>query len=240
MHDLTNFDLREMTKCGSALRQSGKDSKNLEEVAGSIVRYLYDHLIDGSTGEKACALVRFFKTHNFSDLDEDLKKFARGLLSGQPEAPDMKCLTLMATAGEKPEWNSRQTSSGHKAIPLPSAEAVERLPMIVNLIKQLGLDVSQVVKPAPGILLDIEETQYGVFHVPDAVDSQYIPAQEEFVIPRGIKSVLGFGGLFSTGDMFAVILFSKVFISAQTADLFKTLALGAKVAVLPFEKTVFA
>lgn len=240
MHDLTNFDLREMTKCGSALRQSGKNGKSLEEVANSIVRYLYDHLIDGSTDKKACALVRFFKTHNFSDLDEDLKKFARGLLSGQPETPDMKCLTLMATAGEKPEWNSRQTSGGHKAIPLPSTEAVERLPMIVNLIKQLGLDVSQVVKPAPGILLDLEEKQYGVFHVPDAVGSQYIPAQEEFIIPQGIKSVLGFGGLFSTGDMFAVILFSKVSISAQTADLFKTLALGAKVAVLPFEKTVFA
>ncbi len=38
-----------------------------------------------------------------------------------------------------------------------------------------------------------EEKKYGVLHVPNAVGSQFIPAQQEFVIAQGIKSVVGFG-----------------------------------------------
>ena len=57
----------------------------------------------------------------------------------------MQCLTLMATVGENPEWNSRKNSAGHKAIPLPSAEFVAQIPMIAQLIGQFGLDPSMVV-----------------------------------------------------------------------------------------------
>ena len=53
--------------------------------------------------------------------------------------------TLLATAGDEPEWNSRHTSRGHAAIPLPSARIVERFPMIAQLIRQLGFDVADVV-----------------------------------------------------------------------------------------------
>jgi hypothetical protein len=54
------------------------------------------------------------------------------------------------------------------------------------------------------------------------------------VIPYGIRSVLGFGGILHTGDLFAVIIFSKVPIVRNTAELFKTLALNVKIALLPF------
>jgi hypothetical protein len=37
-----------------------------------------------------------------------------------------------------------------------------------------------------------------------------------------------------------VILFSKVAIPRETAELFRTLALNVKMAVLPFESVVFA
>jgi len=93
-----------------------------------------------------------------------------------------------------------------------------------------------VVKPNPALLLNLEQRTYNVFHVPEAVGSPYVPAQEDFVIPYRIRSVLGFGGMLPTADLFAIILFSKVPISRETADLFKTLALSAKVALLPFVK----
>ncbi len=106
----------------------------------------------------------------------------------------MKCLTLLGTVGENQVWNSRFSSVGHKVIPLPSSEVVRQLPMIRNLIKQLGLSVRSVVKPDSALLLDINQKMYGVFYVPEALGSPYIPAQKEFVIPYGVRSVMGFGG----------------------------------------------
>jgi hypothetical protein len=76
--------------------------------------------------------------------------------------------------------------------------------------------------------------RHGVFHVEDALGSPYIPAQEEFVVPYGIRSVLGFGGLLFNGDLFAVILFSTVRVPATAADRFRTLALDVKSAFSRF------
>ena len=79
-----------------------------------------------------------------------------------------------------------------------------------------------------------EESQtFNVFHVEEAVGSSYIPVQEDFVVARGIQSVLGFGGLLPTEHLFAVIVFSKARISRETANLFRAVALGVRMAVLP-------
>jgi hypothetical protein len=67
-----------------------------------------------------------------------------------------------------------------------------------------------------------------VFHVENAVGSPYIPAQQEFVEKFGIRSVLGFGGVIGTGELFAVILFSTVHVSTNAAERFRTLALDVK------------
>jgi hypothetical protein len=234
MYDLTNFSLRNMTECGAALRELGSEAKNMEEAANRLVRYLYDHLIDGQTGERACVLVRFFKTQAYEKLDTDLRRFARGASGNHAILPDTKCLTLLATAGAKPEWNSRETSVGHKAIPLSSEQVVERSPMISQLVKQFGLEISNVLWPDPNLLVDWEQRSFNVFYVPRAVDSPYISAQEEFVIPFGVKSALSFGGVLPSGNLFAIIVFSKLHITLDTADMFQTLALNAKMAVLPF------
>ncbi len=239
-YNLVNFTIRDMTECGKILRTIGKGAKNMEEVANRIVYYLYNNLIDGESGNRASSLVRFFKTHTYEKLDDELQNFSRSMLRDYPVLPDMKCLTLLATAGENPEWNSRKTSKGHKAIPLPSEQAVHRIPMIRTLIIQLGLSISMVIKPDPKLLLDTGQKTYNVFHVSKAPGSPHIPAQKEFVIPCGIKSVLGFGGTLPSGDIFAVIMFLKVPVSKEIANFFKTLSLNIKIAVLPFENAVFA
>ena len=238
-YDLTNFTIREMSECGKALRAIGEGSASMEETAGRIVRHFYDSLADAEGG-RAAALVRFYKTHPFRDLDGERQDFALALLGGEPPLPDMKCLVLLATAGDKAEWNSRKSSRGHKAIPLPSEDAVNQAPMVSNLIKQLGLPVRMVVRPEPKLLLDMEQRTYNVFHVPEALGSPYIPAQQEFVAPCGIRSVLGFGGLLPSGEMFAVIMFFKIPVSRETADMFKALSLNVKIAVLPYDGTVFS
>ena len=234
MYDLTNLSESDATQCGEALAQAASGASSMEEAAGKIVGHLYDNLADSETGAKSCALVRLYKTHPYGELDPELRGFAQGILGHAPESEDMKCLTLLGTAGEKPEWNDRSKSEGHKAIPLPSEGFVSQIPMISRLVSQFGLDVNAVIRPDPSLLADLERKEYNAFHVPEAVGSPYIPAQKEFVIPSGVQSVLGFGGMLSTGDLFAVILFAKVHIPRGTSDLAKSLAAKVKEALQPF------
>ena len=240
MYDLTKFTLKDMVECGMTLCQLGLGVESMESASNRIVKYFYEHLIDKQTGTPACALIRCFKTHPYQELDAELRKSASSMMGNYFPSPTLKCLTLLATAGDKPEWNSRYSSLGHKAIPLVSEEMVAQSPMISQLIRQFGLDISTVLKADPKLLVGLEERKLNVFHVPTAVGSPYIPAQESFVIPCGIKSVQGFGGLLPSGNLFAIIMFSKVEISSSTAEKFKTLASNVKSALLPFDrKSVF-
>jgi hypothetical protein len=229
-----------MTECGAALRKLGAGAHSLEEVADRIVGYLYGQFGNPDTHDPAFALVRFFKTHPLGDLPADLKAYAQIRLDQQAAPLTTKCLTLMATMGDRVEWQSRRASIGHQAIPLISAQLVAQSPMISQLIAQFGLPIRAVLDPDPTLIVDLEQKTFNVFHVPDAVNSPYVPAQQEFVVPAGVKSVLGFGGMLPSGNLIAIIVFSKVPILRETADMFKTLALNIKIAVLPFERgTVF-
>ncbi|MCH8350904.1 MAG: hypothetical protein J4O03_12945 [Chloroflexi bacterium] len=234
MYDLARISQSEMAECGNALKGLGSGAGSMEETANKIVRYLYDNMTDAQTGDNACALIRFYKTHSFGQLDAGLQEFAQGILGRAPDSPDMKCLTMLATAGENPAWNSRANSAGHRAIPLASAEFVEQIPMIAQLISQFGIEMGSVLNPDPSVIVDLERRSYNAFYIADAVGSPYIPAQDEFVIPYGVKSVVGFGGVLSSGELFAVIMFSKVSIPRETAESFRGLAASVKEAVQPY------
>ena len=119
----------------------------MEALANRLVDYFHEHLRDSETGGNACVLVRFYKTHAYGDLPAELQEFARNLMPEEDITERTKCLTLLATRGEKAEWCSRQASQGHKAIPLPSEEVVASIPMIRSLIRQFGLDVDTIVNP---------------------------------------------------------------------------------------------
>ncbi len=240
MYNVGRFNLVGMTECGAALRRLGSGSKSMEETANRIVKYLHENFTDGSEGKSAFALARFFKTHPSAELEPTLQDFASKLVKAPTISPSTLCLTLLATAGDKPEWNDRRQSNGHQAIPLLSEQMVASVPMISNLIRQFGVQVSTVLKPDPKLIMDLTQKTFNVFHVPEAPGSPFIPSQNEFVIPCGIKSVLGFGGMLPSGNLFAVILFSKAPISSEMAELFKPLALSVKMAVLPYEDCVFA
>ncbi|MGG6297006.1 hypothetical protein ACQ4M4_21635 [Leptolyngbya sp. AN02str] len=238
MYDLARFTLKDMTECGSTLRKLGQHAQTMEDAANRIVHYFYEQFGNDETGARSLALARLFKTHNYGELTPDLQQFVQTM--HQEPNPSMKCLTLMGTAGDRPEWCTRTGSRGHQAIPLIDQHMVSQIPMISQLIHQFGLEIDTVLSPNPAIVMDLEQTTFNVFHVPSALGSPYVPAQD-FVETFGIESVLGFGGMMPSGNLMAVILFSKEPISRTTAELFKTLALNVKVALLPFERSlVFA
>ncbi len=228
--------MQDITDIGIALRSLGKEADSLETVAARCVQFFHEHLIDPATGKPACALTRFFKTHPYENLPESLKTCADALVSSEPIAEEVKCLTLLASAGDRPEWCDRRKSQGHQAIPLTSESTVSQIPMIAQLIKSFGLDIRYVLAPDPHLLMMLEQKTCNVFYIPTAAGSEFIPAQAEFVQPFGIKSVVGFGGMLPSGNLFAVILFSKVAIPQATANLFKTFPLNIKMAMIPFDR----
>jgi hypothetical protein len=234
--DVTDFTVGAMLRAGIAVRRIVRDAKSLEEAADLVVRYLYDHCVNQTTGERSCALVRFYKTHRFGALEPEQQLFAARLLGEEPPHDDMRCLALLATAGDEPEWNSRQASRSHQAIPLPSAVIVRKAPMIARLIEDMGFDIEAVVtglRPSRGG----DTRTYDVFHVEDAVGSPHIPAQHDFVLRYGIKSVVGFGGLLRSGELYAVILFARVPIPKPCATRFRAIALDVRSALYALDET---
>jgi hypothetical protein len=241
MYNLQRFGFSDLMSCRAELRTKVEmPAATVAESAGRIARFFYESLVDDA-GKPACALVRVFKTHRFADLDDELKAFSRKIYPPADRERDLRCLVLVATAGDLPEWNDPAQSQGHRAIPLSSEEVVAKAPMISQLIEQFGVKISAVVRPNPELVLEGGPAKFNVFYVPEALGSPYIVAQEEFVARYGVKSVVGVGGLLVTGDLFATILFSKVPISAETADAFRILGLNLKLAFLALvEKPLFA
>ena len=229
LNTLTSAQASEM---GSEFAGLGAGAQTMERAANSIVRHLYDSLVD-ETGARSLALARFYKTHPYSELDSDLQEFARGILGGPPESENVNCLTMLATIGENPDWTDRLKSQGHRAIPFANSEMVASIPMISRLLSQFGMDVQHALRDRSQNK-ELADMRYGVFHVREAQGSQYIPAQDEFIVRYGVKSVVAFGGVLSSGDLFVIIMFSKTPISDDVARSFETLGPKLKEAIEPF------
>lgn len=242
--DLRSFGLTEMVRCSVALRHAAAGAQSMEDAATRICRYLYAEFGAMSSAAGAserigggdCALVRLYKTHPYARLDPALRRFADKAMGDAKARPGLRCLTLLASAGDEPEWNDRHTSRSHRAIPLPSPRIVEQAPMVAQLIRQFGLDLADIVSPSEEFVREMAGRSYGVFHVEHALGSPFIPAQEEFVRRFGIRSVVGFGGSLRSGDIFATILFSRVEITAEVAERFRTIALDVKSALFNFDE----
>lgn len=232
--DLSAFGLAEMLRCSSGVREAGRNAGCLEQAARRICRYLYDELRTND-GHRACALVRCYKTHALGDLEGDLRSVAAAILpSVAPPDPEVKFLILLASAGDEVSWNDRRLSANHRAIPLASASIVEQAPMIAQLVRAFGLDISDVVAPSRQARTALAGKTYGIFFVEDAAQSPYIPAKD-FVSRYGIRSVIGFGGALQGGDLFAIVLFTRVAVSHAAADRFRNIALDVKSLFFPFD-----
>jgi hypothetical protein len=236
--DLATFELHDMLRCGLDIRQAARNAASVEAAASAIVRYLFGAFRDPRSAEPQLALVRFYQTNPYRDLDPDLQRFARAALGETPHDEGMRCLTLLATAGTEEDWNDRHRSQGHRAIPLASVRMIHRAPMIAQLIEQMGMNVEHLVQTDATIVPDAEGRTFNIFYVDQALGSPYIPAQADFVARFGIHSVLGFGGMLR-GEMFAVVMFSRVPIPPPAASRFRNIALEVKAVLHPIER-VFA
>ncbi|MBL4888874.1 MAG: hypothetical protein JKX97_02495 [Candidatus Lindowbacteria bacterium] len=138
----------------------------------------------------------------------------------------------LVTDDGKPAWNNRKASQSHSIIPLVDEESIRAIPMIARLFDQLGLDIALFVEKETLPGLEINQNNFNIFYVPEAKGSPYIPAQHDFVVPYNIRSLVGFGGLLPSGNLFATILFLRTPISESAAMIFRTVSLSVKMALL--------
>ena len=208
-------------KISNDLESLTANALSTQELAEKVVDYLYSKLLSDERG-KACALVRFFRTVTYDALKPELQELVEQ--KGKRSEPRrMNYLTLLATRGDEPDWNSPETSKAHRCIALGSLDSIAHAPMIAQLVKNLGINAASVVNPDLGIFKDPREKKYSSFFVERALDSPHIPGQAEFVVPYKIQSFVGLGGLLPTGDMFALLLVFKVPVSAAFVDQLSTL-----------------
>ena len=83
MYDYSRFSDADLKECGANLAALGGGASSMEDVANKIVSYLYENITD-SSGGSANALVRFYKTHPYDQLDQGLQGFAQGILGSAP------------------------------------------------------------------------------------------------------------------------------------------------------------
>ncbi|MBF0135762.1 MAG: EAL domain-containing protein [Magnetococcus sp. DMHC-1] len=227
--NLKNMGLMEIGHMDQAVNKFARECRDAGEFANTLVQFFFDQLIDDQSQERSCVLARFFMTRQYAHLDEHVQEIVNRSLAVATPDPHMKCLTLLATRGLRPAWNDPAASLNHLVIPFIDKEFITNIPMISQLLKQIGLDIDVILNPDPELLVDLGQQSFGVFFVRNALGSQYIPAQKEFVEPMQVKSVLGFGGILPDGNLFAIILFSRTEIPIETTKLFRVITLNIKV-----------
>ncbi len=210
---LTQTDAAALTQYGRALMEAHRTNRtSFEDAAQAITQALYqDFVIED--GSPMFALVRVYRLTSFDELASELK--------GLVDPARQRWMALAGTWGAEPAWCDRHQSQGHKALNLGSDQS----PMVSASIHQLGMDVGVDIPPAP-LDLPIPEATFMTryFHIEHALGSPYIPAQDGFVKPYGIHSVVGLGSNFASRSAYLLLGFSKTHIDQANAMKFSQLA----------------
>lgn len=221
------------------IKERCKGLSSLEEIAQELMNTFCQVFITDS-GKSAFVLSRFFKSCIYEELPDDIKIYIQHQEGKEEVSAQNRYLTLLGTTGDLEEWKCRKTSKGHQVLSLYDYRTINNIPMLSALINQIGFDISEAVKHDKNIIINKinkEEYDFGVFCVEEARGSKLIPEQAEFVEPFGIKSVIGFGGVYKTGNIYAIIVFSREKISSEKAKMFLSLNPSAKLTTLRHEMT---
>ena len=184
--------------------------RSFEHVAQTTVEAVFRQFKDDD-GQPAFALVRVFRAGIYDDLSPELQALA------DPSNPYW--LALYGTTGIQDAWCDRRRSQNHQVVP-----GGDNMPPMLEAVFSHAMqqDVIDTANIHPVRRNDTAITQS--YFVPHALGSPYVPAQEQFVIPYGIQSLLGLGSSFTSGTAYVLLGFSCQALNEDAALRFAELA----------------
>jgi hypothetical protein len=200
---------------GALGRQLMLDCQSLtshEAASQHITETLYNRV--QSDGEPAFALVRIYRLTRVEELPPDL--------SALTEPADQFVMALTGTYGQEEAWRQRKDSVGHKFVSLTKIAIPAKIPMFEQLlVRDMGVDLETLHGTRD--VLKSAKASGGTFYIENVPESPVIPAQDQFVKPYSVKSLVGFGGVIAGADrratLYSLIGFSRVpFTEAMAKD----------------------
>lgn len=212
--------------CLARVRQLISESDSLPAFLQAISTLLQQSFVNELTDTPEIVLARCFISRPFASLSIEDQMLVRTQYGGDEILPTSPFLVLEGSAGVVEGWNAPKQSSRYRVVPLNVPEFASRFPMFAEVLRQLQFVVAGESVGA----LDIESvgSSTQVFSVNGAVGSPFIPAQDEFVVPFGIRAAVGCGGVFGEGQCFVLLLFTRVAISERAMELLRLIALSIR------------
>ncbi len=173
-------------------------------------------------------LARVYAVVAFSALPAaDLAKARRAVGEGPRLEPTTRVLSLLGTSGREKEWNDRDRSRAHLAIPLVDRQFVENAPMIASLLPALGVDLDHIETASPIASRPTLGGKNNVFFVPDArtaVDGRGRRIIDRSFVERyELRTVFGVGSAYDDGVLALAIVFSSEPLDRAVVDRFPRL-----------------
>ncbi|MGA3209048.1 MAG: hypothetical protein ABSE05_14670 [Syntrophales bacterium] len=205
---------------------SGFDA--VEKVAQAFIDIVYEHF------QKSLLLLRLFSSLPYSALPTQDQQLVNKKANDSGTMHLLKdrtpILTLLATRGQKPDWNERDKSQGFRCIPLVSRKYGASLSMLSMQFKSMNFDFSQFDDWNALIVKRGRADQYsGILYVREAGtdkddQNRMVVPRQEFVADYGVKTALGFGGGYTSHPTIIILFaFTNEILSRPAAEPFTQL-----------------
>jgi hypothetical protein len=201
MLDFQYSSQEDFTDFGRSIWRACQSFTTHEQASQFIVKSLYEEFLT-EDGEPKLALVRIYRL-------TPVRELPRGV-QAKVSQDERQVMALTGTYGIEAAWRDRRQSVGHQAVPLSAIALPQQIPMFQEVLRQLGVDMDYLY--AEQEILGGTGSK-GHFYVLQVPDNPVIPAQDNFVRPYHIESLIGFGGFMSSSgggrSMYMLYAFSR-------------------------------
>ena len=189
------------------LRDMHGEYESFEEVAQAACQYIFTGVTD-ENGRSCFALFRIYRLSRREDAPPSL--------AAEAASATDSVILMMGTQGIEPQWCRRQDSANHQLVNIDENLS----PMFRAAFDRANIDPTMQTHYEQE---DIDAFS-GYFLVEQAVGCPAIPAQENFIKPYNIQSMITMGGRFLSGASYVAIGFSRQPMSKVAAARFSEIS----------------
>jgi hypothetical protein len=235
MSTLGSYSLSELGSLRAELKELASKGASLREAGCVFVDRLFAQFSD------SLVLARLYATVPFEYLGERELSFARRVASQRnlrdELGPGTIVVTLLASRGQKSEWNDPYNSRTRLAVPLLDSDSFQAIPLIGRLLGETKLGVPWLEKQETLVKVEASGGMSQLLFVDDAStrrssDGHLVVRDKDFVAGHGVRSVLVLGGSYLNGCVIVLILFTSELIKEEQSAKFTPLINTIKAATM--------